>query len=499
MIDKGGMVKSSYFKVVVSEMKLFFCRLLVGCLAVLLSSMYVPYFLEPVFADVLTVEILPDIKTANTSGTTSTNRWPTATLNQPVTFTITGESLANVSATLTGKKYGVLVMPSQLANKVKANGQAHVNTILVVDLSKVAVLNATLTAVNNLVKTLGDITNGLLGSLVGVSLNFTEVNKQLALLNSFGNFGQTNFDGPLTLSTDGRTLSVSIDDGIGPILASSLSTILTNLSNAVGSLNVTGTGVVGIATALAANAALSLVKGPVVTAITNVVPALTGAGSGVQQLADASVLGKTTITMPTLVSGPGSMTADVDAKLNGTVIRSTLIDVNLLSQGQGVNYLYFRGERQDWNQTLLPDNLDFGSHTVQTKLDEQFTALNNGLTTTGKVEITDTRVGAKNWQLKVRQSQNWLNSSQSMATPILKVSGGALVSDFPPASLTSISQSAIQLSTNVQKDVLTVSNTTATGKTSLDLSKFELLVPKNTKKTIGRYSTTLVWTISDSP
>ena len=504
MSVEGGR-SQNWFKRFLSKKDIFVRSLVINLLVAGLLTGTFGYFFrsEDASAAVLDVEILSNMQTVNNSNTTPTARWQPTVSNQPVNFTITGAALANASVNLTGKKYGVLVIPPELANKVKGNGNAQVTTYVTVDLSKVAVLTATLTAVNNLVKLIDEIERGVTAPLTGVTLNLGEVHKQLDLLNAVSNFGTATFQQPQTLTGDGRALYFSLDDGLGPILASNVSTILTNLSSAVNAINVTGTGIVGTASAITINAALALLKPTVTTAISAAIPLLGAGGSGVQQLADASVLGNTTIQMPTLVSGPGSITSNLDAKFTGTVIRSTLIDINLLSTANAVSTIYFAGETFALDQTLLPNSLNFGTHLLQTKLDETFAATQGGVSggtnTVGTVQVTDTRSTTKNWQVKVARVGQWVNNSSVLGSSTLRIYGGTLTSDFTPANVRSISGTTIALSDNAQQEVLAVSGTAASGTAKLDLSKFELFVPKNTKKQTGQYETKLVWTVTDSP
>lgn len=456
---------------------------------------------EEASAAVLNVEILSNLQSSNNSNTTTSQRWQPTVVDQPVNFTISGAALADVSANLVGKKYGVLVIPPELANKVKKNGDAQVDTNVTVDLDKVALLQPTFDALSSLISLIDRIKGGLL-SLVGVNFDLTEVSKQLDLLNSLETLGHTTYSAT-TVGTD-RAIYLNMDEGLGTILANDLSKILVNLNNAVQSLKVTvTTPIVGDAVAAVINPVLNTVKPALSTAITALLPALGVGGAAVQQLADASVLGQTTINLPTLVSGPGSITSNLDAKFVGTVIKSSAIDIDLLSTANGVSYIYFAGETFAMNNTLLPDALNFGIHPIQTKQDELFTATLGGVSgsqnTTGTVAIMDTRSSTKNWQVKVSQTGQWLNGSTTLSNPAIKIYGGALTTSYGAANVRSISNSSIDLYDGSQQEVLAVFGTAASGNTSLALSKFDLFVPKNTVKKVGQYKTTLIWTVTESP
>nr|WP_245186982.1 WxL domain-containing protein [Enterococcus larvae] len=156
-----------------------------------------------------------------------------------------------------------------------------------------------------------------------------------------------------------------------------------------------------------------------------------------------------------------------------------------------------------FDQTQLPSSLNFGTHPIQTKLDELFTATQGGVSgaqnTTGTVSILDSRSTSKNWQVKVSQVGQWTNDEAVMSTPALKIYGGILTTNYAAANVRSISNASIDLYDGSQQEVLAVSGTTASGSVSLGLSKFEMFVPKNTRKQLGQYQTKLVWTVTESP
>lgn len=502
MVNKGGYAR--YFLNNILH-RLF----LVNCwwlsMALLLSVSLGGFFVfthEEASADVLDVEILGNLQSSNNSGTTPSQRWLSTVTDQSVDFQITGSALANASVNLVGQKYGVLVIPAALANNVQPDGQAEIETSITVQLSEVALLATTLNAVADVVDLGTRITSGAIGSLAGVSINLTEVNQQLALLNALEDFGAASFTEDLVLTSDGRALYTNLDKGIGPILASELATILTNLKNAVGALHATGTGLGTIVAGLI-NTAIIPVNAALASAVDALLPALGVGGAAVQQLADAAVIGDTSIQMPTKVSGPGNSPTDLDAKFVGTVAKISVIDLSLLSTANGVSYIYFAGQNLNFATDLLPEKLNFGSHQIQTTLDETFIATDNGISTgpitTGVVSLRDTRTQTKNWQIKVRKAVDWSSQGTALNESSLNIYGGALTTDFPLASVTSISSGFVSLAQNEQHEVLAVENVTTTGSIALDLSKFELFVPKNIQKSIGNYEAKLVWTVTESP
>nr|WP_242596338.1 adhesive domain-containing protein [Enterococcus ureasiticus] len=112
---------------------------------------------------------------------------------------------------------------------------------------------------------------------------------------------------------------------------------------AVDALHATGSGIASNVVAAAINTALLPVKGTVDTAINLALPFVGLGGAGVNQLADASVLGSTTINIPTTVASPTSLAQNLDARFVGTVVKADAIDVSLINTANGVSDIYYAG------------------------------------------------------------------------------------------------------------------------------------------------------------
>ncbi|EKR9398041.1 cell surface protein [Enterococcus faecalis] len=292
-------------------------------------------------AAVLDIELLSNVTSNNDSGTSTSNRWTAANQNQPVNFTVSGGALADASAVFSGQKQAVLVVPPELRGNVAAAGSAAINTNVTIDLSKVTFLTAVLNAANDLTNVITQITSGALGNLTGVDIDLTEVNRQLELVNNIENLGAASFTAPETLAADGSYISAPISDGLGLVLAQNVSNILQDLNAAVQALEAKGTSTPSNLVATAINAALLPVKGTVNVAVSGALPLLAVGGSGVNELVDASLLGATTVTLPTTVSTPQNLSNNLDARFVGTVVQTDLLDVNLLATADGVSNIYF--------------------------------------------------------------------------------------------------------------------------------------------------------------
>ncbi|EKK0948608.1 cell surface protein [Enterococcus faecalis] len=292
-------------------------------------------------AAVLDIELLSNVTSNNDSGTSTSNRWTAANQNQPVNFTISGGALADASAVFSGQKQAVLVVPPELRGNVAAAGSAAINTNVTIDLSKVTFLTAVLNAANDLTNVITQITSGALGNLTGVDIDLTEVNRQLELVNNIENLGAASFTAPETLAADGSYISAPISDGLGLVLAQNVSNILQDLNAAVQALEAKGTSIPSNLVATAINTALLPVKGTVNVAVSGALPLLAVGGSGVNELVDVSLLGATTVTLPTTVSTPQNLSNNLDARFVGTVVQTDLLDVNLLATADGVSNIYF--------------------------------------------------------------------------------------------------------------------------------------------------------------
>ncbi len=292
-------------------------------------------------AAVLDIELLSNVTSNNDSGTSTSNRWTAANQNQPVNFTVSGGALADASAVFSGQKQAVLVVPPELRGNVAAAGSAAINTNVTIDLSKVTFLTAVLNAANDLTNVITQITSGALGNLTGVDIDLTEVNRQLELVNNIENLGAASFTASETLAADGSYISAPISDGLGLVLAQNVSNILQDLNAAVQALEAKGTSIPSNLVAAAINAALLPVKGTVNVAVSGALPLLAVGGSGVNELVDASLLGTTTVTLPTTVSTPQNLSNNLDARFVGTVVQTDLLDVNLLATADGVSNIYF--------------------------------------------------------------------------------------------------------------------------------------------------------------
>jgi LPXTG-motif cell wall-anchored protein len=177
----------------------------------------------------------------------------------------------------------------------------------------------------------------LLDSNPLASLDLTEVTRQLNLLKSVQSIGGGNFSATTSIDGTGALISAQLDDGLGQVLAQNLTTILTNLKNAINALQATGLA------ATVVNTALLPLKATFTVAVDVVLnPLINGTGDILSQLLNASVLGDTSITIPTTITPP-TLQGPLDARFVGTAVKSNFLDVSILSNANGVSYVYLDG------------------------------------------------------------------------------------------------------------------------------------------------------------
>ena len=334
-------------KKLISKKRMFsFTRL--GILLMTAVLVFMPFTTAK--AAVLDVEILTNITSTNTSGTTSASPYPGST-TQNVDFTIHGD--APVSApVLSGTRHAVLTIPAELQGQVTPS-DASVTTDVTLDLNQVGLLSTVFSTTNNLVTTLTEILNGSLGILTGVYLDTTQLYHDLDLLKGVQDIGGATYTAATTLNPDGTMVEANLDQGLGPILTQNVSDILKNLKTSINNLHAVAevTDLPVIALALSINTTMEPLKAAATAAIDGLLTPLLGGTdpTGVvdtltQQLLTASVLGDTTVKIPTTIDIPATSTGVVDSKFVGTVVQTDLLDVDLLITANGVSDVFWAGQ-----------------------------------------------------------------------------------------------------------------------------------------------------------
>lgn len=395
----------------------------------------------------------------------------------PVTFSITGENGIGAGVIVSGKKYVLLEVPEEMVEKVTTDGNATVTTTISVPLT-----NSPMYDILDILDTL--ISAAL--SLVSTQLKET-INAAFALVKS-EDFGEHELTLPIENLGEGRW-GVDISQGILPILTSTLIDRLENLQTVIAGIPIIGL-------------VLAALLAPFNMAIDNLVSVLNDPNSATSlDLVSASLLGNTTANLPMLVSSP-EIAEDYIANFQGGFIQTSELTIQLGTNDGAQTSIYFSAGSLTWQDGLLPDNLDFGNHQIQTVNEELWTAYENGNTnspvTTGQIYLEDSRSIEKNWQLKVEQLSEWEHANAILAGQ-LRIHAGSIQTNFPLEKVTSIANQSIALQANTQQTILQLDNVSEVGNILLNIEEFQLYVPANTPKLAGKYETTMRWTLSNAP
>ncbi|MCH1722500.1 Ig-like domain-containing protein [Lactococcus formosensis] len=305
-------------------------------------------FPNPIVANaaVLGVEVFGDTSSSNDTTSSLAAPYPEGT-QQNVNFTISGNSAVSANV-LSGTRYAVIVIPPELRGMITP-GQATGNTNVSVDLTKVPLITGLVGTLNT---TLGGLTRivDTVTSTAGLSFDTSALYENLNLLSSVMTIDQGAWSQTATLSPDGTMIIVDLDKGLGPILANNIINILQNLKQAVNNLNVTVTGNDPLGTLHLAAATLNTTLAPIKTALTVAIdgvltPVLNDAGILTQQLLDVSLLGSTTVNVPTTINIPTTSTIQgtVTSKFVGTIVQSDILDVSLFSGSDSSSNIYWNG------------------------------------------------------------------------------------------------------------------------------------------------------------
>lgn len=427
-----------------------------------------------IIVSAVSVDLFGNTQINNDSGTTAATPYLNVS-QKPVTFTINGTT-TGVGLIKTGKKYALISVPTELSSKVVPNGAASVTTAVTIPAADLPV-GGLLDLLNSLIS--------VLNLLPTLRPTITSINQAITNLKN-EDFGTHNI--PISTEQLSSTLlGVNISQGLLPILSSTLATRLKDLKNILDTLPLGLVGTILTSVLSSVNSLIASLENPDSTISTNLV--------------SASLLGATNVSIPTFVSSPIGLAQDYRASIRGGIIQSDDIVIQLLSNFGGNTNIYFSAGSLTMKSDLLPTNLNFGIHPIQTVAYETWKAYIGGNSSnpiqTAMIRIEDTRTIAKAWQLKVSQASNWNNGQNNLNNAQLGISLGSLNTNF--SNYSGLSNQKVQVTPDNQVTLMSLSNTTASGYVEIPLNQFELFVPKNTQRRSGSYQTILQWTLSNTP
>lgn len=156
----------------------------------------------------------------------------------------------------------------------------------------------------------------------------------------------------------------------------------------------------------------------------------------------------------------------------------------------------------------LPDDLNFGSHQIQTKKDETLVATTDGVQTsaltTGAIRVQDNRgeTSPIGWNIKVKQSTQFTSAVTTKpltGAELTIFTNPTITNNFSNTTGLSASSSVKFDQFNEEKSIFKAAAGSGEGESTLGLDKFQLFVAKNNAKVKEKYQTTLVWTVSETP
>ena len=358
----------------------------------LTSSVVVPTTLlwapKTAEASLVSAEIFSNVQASNDSGTSAAAPYSNPGDTNPVNFTISGSNAVTLDV-LNGDKVAIVGVPKGLTGFVQPNGNARVSTNITLQLEDIAAIQTligTLTpAVDTLVGTVDALVNQNLADALGipetingfpnllyqaasivdisqvVSVNLDDIYEQLDLLNQLGQFGQADFEVPAGLTDNERALIANVDDGLFIVVNQRIQSILENLKQAQiqvsilgGASNIPGIGslIDGVNTLV--QETVNTAKATLNVTVDAAQAVLNGTTDLADQIASASVLGQTTVVMPTTVTTPTTSeliangvtnpSNPYEARFAGTFSQSNLLTLDLFTDEDGNNSIWLAAE-----------------------------------------------------------------------------------------------------------------------------------------------------------
>lgn len=147
----------------------------------------------------------------------------------------------------------------------------------------------------------------------------------------------------------------------------------------------------------------------------------------------------------------------------------------------------------------LPSNLDFGKHAIQNEADEEWSATTDGTVTTGSLNVSDKRGSSAGWTIKAKQNAQFSINSVELEAAALTIKTGDATNVggvLPTVGAINVDK---ELPINADVDFFGAKVNTGAGDSHLALNEFRLAVPAASEKRMGVYTTSITWTLSDTP
>ena len=158
----------------------------------------------------------------------------------------------------------------------------------------------------------------------------------------------------------------------------------------------------------------------------------------------------------------------------------------------------------------IPDNLKFGTHTIQYDSAERYYATDSGNDTENNsasdltkanLTVTDTRISTEGWRLSAKQLEQFKTSSNKNLTnaQLSLTVGQRDVSQVTSGLPTGVENQEVILVPGVSSPLMSASGGTGKGIVVLPIEKFTLTIPAASEKYSEEYSTQVEWLLSNVP
>ncbi|WP_288689388.1 adhesive domain-containing protein, partial [uncultured Enterococcus sp.] len=305
---------------------------------------------QQVYADLISGQLFNNLTTSNTSGTTASAPFPLAGTTRNVDFVISANNGIDLSV-LNGSRRAVLAIPTEMQGLVNPNGTGTFQTDILLPGEE---LQPLLSIVDGAVTTLVSAVENIVNLNPLASVNLDEVYAQLALLENLSTL--TSAEVALNLQMQGDEYIYGELDGLlETIIREGLTEILDGINDAVQAIQATpnaGSGALGTIAAGTINTALSATIKPAFNLTFATATGLVGVGSSlIGTLADASVLGETTVTIPTLIQDPNysdlaaagvDMSVPYEAGFVGNIVKADVLSIDIASSSDGYSPVFYQ-------------------------------------------------------------------------------------------------------------------------------------------------------------
>lgn len=303
---------------------------------------------QQVYADLVSGQLFNNLGTTNTSGTSVGAPYVVDGSTRNVDFVISANNGLDVSL-LTGTRRAVLAIPEEMQGLVAINGSGTFSMDILLPGDELAPL---LTVVNGAVSALVGSVENIVNLNPLASVNLSEVYEQLALLENLSTLSSAEVALALQQTENGDYIYGELDGTLEIVIREGLSEILTGINNAVQELEATSNSPFGGDLAAATiNGALGLTIKPAFNLAFAGALGLVDTGSSlIGTFADASVLGETTVTIPTTITDPNAtdltaagvdLSVPYEAGFVGNIVKSDVLAIDIASNYDGYSPVYY--------------------------------------------------------------------------------------------------------------------------------------------------------------